>query len=219
MAQLRVPVFFDISRYLTDKYFEIVWGCSFTDKIPNWTKTRIGQNPKLDKIPNGQNPEWTKSRMTKSQIGQNPKWIKSRIGQKIGQRIGQNNWGFCPFGILSILDFVQFEILSIRDLVQFGILSIRDLVHSGFCPIRDFVQFGILFSSGFCPIRDIVFRDFVQDPGVPPPQRLPQMDPPKNQFFERLKLRVPVFYDIRRYLTDKYVDSTFLEVPHLDIFE
>ena len=27
------------------------------DKIPNWTKTRTRQNPELDKIPNGQNPE------------------------------------------------------------------------------------------------------------------------------------------------------------------
>ena len=27
MAQLRVPVCFDISRYLTDKDFDIVWGC------------------------------------------------------------------------------------------------------------------------------------------------------------------------------------------------
>ena len=27
MAQLRVPVFYDISTYLTDKYFDIVWGC------------------------------------------------------------------------------------------------------------------------------------------------------------------------------------------------
>ena len=27
MAQLRVPVCYDISRYLTDKYFAIVWGC------------------------------------------------------------------------------------------------------------------------------------------------------------------------------------------------
>ena len=27
MAQVRVPVCLDISRYLTDKYFVIVWGC------------------------------------------------------------------------------------------------------------------------------------------------------------------------------------------------
>ena len=27
MAQLRVPVFYDISRDLTDKYFDIVWEC------------------------------------------------------------------------------------------------------------------------------------------------------------------------------------------------
>ena len=27
MAQLRVPICFDISRYLTDSYFDIVWGC------------------------------------------------------------------------------------------------------------------------------------------------------------------------------------------------
>ena len=27
MAQARVLVFFDISRYLTEKYFDIVWGC------------------------------------------------------------------------------------------------------------------------------------------------------------------------------------------------
>ena len=28
LAQTRVPVFFDINRYLTDKYFYIVWECS-----------------------------------------------------------------------------------------------------------------------------------------------------------------------------------------------
>ena len=27
MAQARVPLFYDIRRYLTDKYFDIVWGC------------------------------------------------------------------------------------------------------------------------------------------------------------------------------------------------
>ena len=27
MAQARVLLCFDISRYLTDKYFDIVWGC------------------------------------------------------------------------------------------------------------------------------------------------------------------------------------------------
>ena len=26
-AQLRVPVLYDISRYSTDKHFDIVWGC------------------------------------------------------------------------------------------------------------------------------------------------------------------------------------------------
>ena len=29
MAQLRVPVCYDISRYLTDKYFDIVWALWF----------------------------------------------------------------------------------------------------------------------------------------------------------------------------------------------
>ena len=39
------------------------------DKTPNWTKSLIGQNTKMDKISNEQNPEldkipnWTKSRM------------------------------------------------------------------------------------------------------------------------------------------------------------
>ena len=28
MAQARALLFFDISRYLTDKYFDIVWGCN-----------------------------------------------------------------------------------------------------------------------------------------------------------------------------------------------
>ena len=28
MAQARVPVFYDISRYLTDKYFDIIWGAT-----------------------------------------------------------------------------------------------------------------------------------------------------------------------------------------------
>ena len=39
-----------------------------------------------------------------------------------------------------------------------------------------------------------------------------QMDP-QNSIFWMALLRVPVFYDIRRYLTDNYFDSTFLEVP------
>ena len=46
------------------------------EKIPNWKKCRIGQNPELDKIPNGQKPERKKSR-----TGQIPEWTKSRIGQ------------------------------------------------------------------------------------------------------------------------------------------
>ena len=38
--------------------------------------------------------------------------------------------------------------------------------------------------------------------GVPPPR-----EPPKNQLFERLNLECQlVFYDISRYLTDKYFD-------------
>ena len=28
MAQLRVPVYFDISKYLTYKYYDIVWGAT-----------------------------------------------------------------------------------------------------------------------------------------------------------------------------------------------
>ena len=35
MAQLRVPVCFDISRYLTNKYFDIVWGCHPPGTSPN----------------------------------------------------------------------------------------------------------------------------------------------------------------------------------------
>ena len=52
--------------------------------IPKWTKSRIGQNPELDKTPNrtksriGQNPEWTKSRMDEI-----PNWTKSRVGQNL----------------------------------------------------------------------------------------------------------------------------------------
>ena len=49
--------------------------------------------------------------------------------------------------------------------------------------------------------------------GVPPPPRTPPNGPPKNQFFERLKLRVPVFYDISRYLTDKYFDIVWNATP------
>ena len=30
-AQARVPVFSDINRYLTDKYFDVVWGCHARD--------------------------------------------------------------------------------------------------------------------------------------------------------------------------------------------
>ena len=35
MAQDKVPVFYDISRYLTDKYFDIVWGCHPLGDPPN----------------------------------------------------------------------------------------------------------------------------------------------------------------------------------------
>ena len=34
-AQARVPVFYDISRYLIDKYFDIVWGCHALGDPPN----------------------------------------------------------------------------------------------------------------------------------------------------------------------------------------
>ena len=35
MAQARVLLFFDISRYLTDKYFDIVWGATPPGTPPN----------------------------------------------------------------------------------------------------------------------------------------------------------------------------------------
>ena len=41
--------------------------------------------------------------------------------------------------------------------------------------------------------------------GATPPGT-PQIDPPKNQFFERLNLRVPMFYDTNRYLTHERFD-------------
>ena len=45
----------------------------------------------------------------------------------------------------------------------------------------------------------------------------PSRGPPKwthqKSIFFTAQLRVPVFYDIRRYLTDKYFESSFLEVP------
>ena len=65
-------------------------GQPFTDKIPNWTKSRstksrIGQNPEWTKSRIGQNPEldkiqnWTKSRMDKIPNRKNPERAKSRI--------------------------------------------------------------------------------------------------------------------------------------------
>ena len=35
VARLRVPVCFDIRRYLTDKYFDIVWGATPLETPPN----------------------------------------------------------------------------------------------------------------------------------------------------------------------------------------
>ena len=74
---------------------------------------------------------------------------------------------FCPFRILSILDFGQFLILSksrfcpfgilfILDFVQFGNLLFGILSNSKFCPFwilcnSGFCPFGILSNSGFCP--------------------------------------------------------------------
>ena len=46
------------------------------DKIPNRTKSRIGQNPELDKIKN-----WTKSRKDKFPKGQNLELDKIQNGQ------------------------------------------------------------------------------------------------------------------------------------------
>ena len=37
----------------------------------------------------------------------------------------------------------------------------------------------------------------------------PQNGAPKNQFFERLKLESYFFFDISRYLTDKYFDAVW----------
>ena len=37
MAQIRVPVCVDISRYLTEKYFDIVWGGIPLETPPKWT--------------------------------------------------------------------------------------------------------------------------------------------------------------------------------------
>ena len=47
-----------------------------TNKIQNWTKSQTEQNPEMDKIPNGQNAEWTTSQNEKI-----PNWTKSRIGE------------------------------------------------------------------------------------------------------------------------------------------
>ena len=41
MAQLRVPVYFDIRRYLTDKYFDIVWGCQPPSETPKWNPKNL----------------------------------------------------------------------------------------------------------------------------------------------------------------------------------
>ena len=102
-AQFTVPVCFGISRYLTDKYLDIVWGCHPTGTPPN--------------------------------------------------RPLKNN----------LLLWYQFYDIS------------RDLTDKYF---------------------DIVW-------GCHPPWRLPQMDPPRNQFFAA-QLWVPVCFDISRDLTDKY---------------
>ena len=40
------------------------WTKSRMGENPEWTKSRIGQNPELDKIPHGKNPERAKSRMS-----------------------------------------------------------------------------------------------------------------------------------------------------------
>ena len=37
----RVLVVFDISRYLTDKYFDIVWGCHLPGNPPKWTPQKL----------------------------------------------------------------------------------------------------------------------------------------------------------------------------------
>ena len=47
---------------------------------------------------------------------------------------------------------------------------------------------------------------------MPPPQGPPQMDS-QQSIFSTAQAKVAVFYDIKRYLTDKYFDSNFLEVP------
>ena len=60
------------------------------DKIPNWTKSRFGQNPELGKIQNGQNPElnkisdWTKSQTGKTPNGQNPESNQLQRSKKSG---------------------------------------------------------------------------------------------------------------------------------------
>ena len=36
-AQLKVPVWFDISRYLANNYLDIVWGCHPPGEPPTWT--------------------------------------------------------------------------------------------------------------------------------------------------------------------------------------
>ena len=36
-TQFRMPVFYDISRDLIDKYFDIVWGCHPPGDPPKWT--------------------------------------------------------------------------------------------------------------------------------------------------------------------------------------
>ena len=67
------------------------------DKIPNWTKSQSGQNPKRTKSPIEQNPEWTKSRIGQNRElneipnGKNPERTKSKMDKiSNGQNPGLN---------------------------------------------------------------------------------------------------------------------------------
>ena len=146
-----MPVLFDISSYLTDKYFDIVWGCHHPGDPFKWTSQT------------------------------------------------------------SIFWMAQARVLLFFDISRYLTDKYFDIVLGVPSP-RGSPQTSIFWMAQVWVLlfwyQEIFYRQiFWHSLGVPPPGVPPKWIP-KNQFLSA-RARVPMFSDISRYLTDKYLTLLF----------
>ena len=249
-------MFYDISRYLTDKYFYIVWGCRPPRAAPQMNPPKIfffmvqarvpvcfdqrwsrghkargqGQGHKKNPRPRPAFPRTdtleAKDRNAQGQ-GQGPRTQAQVLSKKKKKDLHKNftgdlhkkrfpkNFSSAPQNFNNSKNSAVLKPRTGQFSRTWG-LEAKDLTFKA--KAKDFKMCPRGLHLWFWYQQIFNRQIFWHSLGVPPPWGPPQMDPQKSIFWTA-QFRVPVFYDIRRYLTDNYFDSTFLEVPLSDIFE